>query len=228
MSQYYFRCACDRCKGIDTLRPINCGSCDDGVGIVWMDSLKDIWTCKICSEQYDAARADEDLYVDVEEQAEAQLKVFDDVGDNSDGEQALLGSVEGVNTLLKYLPSAHWTVIFMKRVVLEMSLRGATELSTDECERYAFDIAEWVFDVIFPYSPVSAACLLHTYRKILFQQITHTESSSVSSGHVFILSAKQQREKKLLTIMKTLFVYYEIQYGLTDSDVLEWKRHVHL
>ena len=245
--KYYFDCRCPRCRAVDDLRALKCGVCDTGT--VWLDSLAGVWTCGAggpcdatgcCGATFSGAKADDELYTDVEEQAEEQLRVFDDVGGQCDaaGQRVLMGTAESVFTLEKYLPLQHWTVPFMKRVVVEGLLRSGRGLTDIDMDRFVVDLARWARYYLAPHSPVSAACLLHTYTKCLFGLLPVDVSTQASAPavpdhelptvSVSAAPVREQQAQEVLHIMRFLFPFYEIQYGAQDADVVEWRSRVGL
>jgi len=106
---------------------------------------------------------------------------------------------------LKFFPWEHWCLVFMKRILVEMSLHTMTchtRTLKPEVDIYCKDILIWHFRMIKQFSPVACVSALFPYRHQLFPQ---TYACSEVRKH-----------------MKTLYQACRIYQPVSSVETVQW------
>ena len=130
-----FHCNCTRCLAIDEMRMLPCSFCSG-----YIRFHNDSWTCIICSSKYDPSLT----------LLKIELEIEDHVVDHDTGKIDLTDKLLMLLDLSKPLGKLHWSVISLKRILLE--------ITKEEDILKRNDLVIWMYNHLFPINPVAASC----------------------------------------------------------------------
>ncbi|RHY48459.1 hypothetical protein DYB34_009757 [Aphanomyces astaci] len=198
---YYFTCGCARCAGVDHVRPLKCPTCAKDI---LRSAATASWSCASCATVVTDAQAPLVLPLTDEDALENTVMGFDILVDS-----ATVTKVRAAFRLAsKTLSMNHWTVIYLSRILVEMSIPPSTNhmapaLTSPQLKAMSKRIAMWCADVLAPHNGVSAAGLVFMYQGILF--------------------AQSRTDPEVRAALTSLYPYFRLNFDPNDDDVVEWR-----